>query len=81
MQYYSIPIDEITKYLDAKSNRGKISKTQIEFLRNYYTIKMKDYHDVITAIDIQLVTGFSKEIIRKWIKRIKSLFVFPERNS
>ncbi len=71
VQYYSIPMDEITKYLDEKSNHGKLSKTQIELLRSYYTIKMKDYPDVITSIDIQVVTGYSKEIIRKWIKSDK----------
>ena len=71
MQYYNIPMNEITKYLDEKSNRGKLSKTQIELLRSYYTIKMKDYPDVITSYDIQLVTGYSKEIIRKWIKSDK----------
>ncbi len=71
VQYYSIPMDEITKYLDEKSNRGKLSKTQIELVRSYYTIKMKDYPDVITSIDIQVVTGYSKEIIRKWIKNDK----------
>ena len=71
MQYYSIPMDEITKYLDAKSNHGKLNKNQIELLRSYYTIKMKDYPDVITSIDIQVVTGYSKEIIRKWIKSDK----------
>ena len=71
VQYYSIPMQEITKYLDEKSNRGKLSKTQVELVRSYYTIKMKDYPDVITSIDIQVVTGYSKEIIRRWIKSDK----------
>ena len=71
VQYYSIPMQEITKYFDEKSNRGKLSKTQVELVRSYYTIKMKDYPDVITSIDIQVVTGYSKEIIRRWIKSDK----------
>ena len=71
VQYYNIPIGEITKYLDEKSNRGKLSKSQVEIVRSYYTIKMRDYPDVITSIDIQIVTGYSKEIIRKWIKSDK----------
>ena len=71
VQYYNIPMNEITKYLDEKSNRGKLSKTQVELVRSYYTIKMKDYPDAITSIDIQVVTGYSKEIIRRWIKSDK----------
>lgn len=44
-------MDKIIKYLDEKSNRGKLNKNQIELVRSYYKIKMKYYPDVITSID------------------------------
>ena len=71
MQYYSIPMTEVSKYLDEKMNRGKLTEIQIELVRTFYIIKIKDYPDVITSKDVQVITGYSKEIVRKWIKSDK----------
>ena len=71
MRYYNIPISEVTKYLERKKNRGKLTEVQVELVRTFYVIKIKDYPDVITSKDIQTITGYSKEIVRKWIKSDK----------
>lgn len=67
LHYYAIPISDAERYILERESRGILSKDQISNIRAYYNNKMKDYPDVIDAKDIRAVTGYGKEIIRKWI--------------
>ncbi len=67
LHYYDIPIQETERYKFEKEYRGILSESQISDIKKYYRAKMQDYPDVICANDIRAITGYGKEIIRKWI--------------
>lgn len=67
LHYCKIPLSEALWYMKLKKKDRTLSCEQTTKLRRYYEIKLCEYEDVITAKDIRTVTGYSKEIIRKWI--------------
>ena len=75
LHYYAIPIEEAEQYIHQRANRGVLTKEQISSIKAYYRNKMRDYPKVIDAKDIRTVTGYGKEIIRKWINSEKILGV------
>ena len=75
LHYYAIPIKEAERYIYEKTNRGVLAKEQISSIKSYYRNKMRDYPKIIDAKDIRTITGYGKEIIRKWINSEKILGV------
>lgn len=75
LHYYAIPVEEAEQYIRERANRGVLTKEQISSIKAYYRNKMRDYPKVIDAKDIRTVTGYGKEIIRKWINSEKILGV------
>lgn len=67
LHYYKIPISEVQKYINEQANKGYFSNEQKEVITQYYQEKLKKYPDMMRAKDIQLVTGYGKETVRKWI--------------
>ena len=68
-------LKEAERYIYEKTNRGILAKEHISSIKSYYRNKMRDYPKVIDAKDIRTVTGYGKEIIRKWINSEKILGV------
>ena len=58
-----------------QAEKGHYSEKQKEMISRYYRKKLKDYPDLIRAKDIQSITGYGKESIRKWINSEKILGV------
>ena len=75
LHYYAIPIEEAEQYICERANCGVLTNEQISSIKTYYRNKMRDYPKVIDAKDIRTVTGYGKEIIRKWINSEKILGV------
>lgn len=79
LHYYAIPVEEAEQYIRERANRGILTKEQISNTKEYYRAKMRDYPKVIDAKDIRTVTGYGKEIIRKWINSEKILGVVARK--
>lgn len=75
LHYYKIPMSEVLRYKQERENRGILADAQIKKMREYYDLKLRDYPTLITAYDIRNITGYGKEIIRKWINSEKILGV------
>lgn len=75
LHYYKIPLQEVLRYKQERENRGVLSDDMIKQMRKYYDDKLKDYPTLITSYDIRCITGYGKEIIRRWINSEKILGV------
>ncbi|MBQ7119344.1 MAG: helix-turn-helix domain-containing protein [Oscillospiraceae bacterium] len=77
LHYYQIPLCEVLKYKEERENQGKFSKEEIEKMRKYYSNKLRKYPELLFSEDVQEITGYSKEAIRKWIKsgKLEALLV------
>ena len=75
LHYYKIPLCEVQEYMREQAEKGHYSEKEKEMISRYYRKKLKDYPDLIRAKDIQSVTGYGKESIRKWINSKKILGV------
>lgn len=65
LHYYKIPIDDAWKYIECR--KKNVSDENVLKIGTYYRNRMKHLPDAITSKDIQEVTGYGKEAIRKWI--------------
>ena len=73
LHYYKIPLSEVLQYKKAREERGILTDAEVKVRINYYRRKMIDYPDLINAGDIRAITGYGKEIIRRWINSEKIL--------
>ncbi len=65
---YEIPISEIERFESVRCYLNKLREDEIIKTRNYYSEKLKMYPDVITSEDVQVITGYVKETVRRWIQ-------------
>ena len=65
---YEIPISEIERLESVRCYLNKLREDEIIKTRNYYSEKLKKYPDVITSEDVQAITGYVKETVRRWIQ-------------
>ena len=68
---YEIPISEIQRFESVRCYINKLREDEISKTRNYYSEKLKKYPDVITSEDVQAITGYVKETVRRWIQSEK----------
>ncbi len=65
---YEIPISEIEQLESIRRYLNKLREEEISKVKEYYSKKLKNYPDVITSEDVQAITGYAKETVRKWIQ-------------
>ena len=65
---YEIPISEIERLESIRRYINKLREEEIGKTRDYYSEKLKKYPDVITSEDVQAITGYVKETVRRWIQ-------------
>ncbi len=65
---YEIPISEIERLESVRRYLNKLREDEISKVKEYYSKKLKNYPDVITSEDVQAITGYAKETVRKWIQ-------------
>ncbi len=65
---YEIPISEIERLESIRRYLKKLREEEISKVKEYYSKKLKNYPDVITSEDVQAITGYAKETVRKWIQ-------------
>lgn len=65
---YEIPLSEIERLENVRCYLNKLREDEISKTRNYYSEKLKKYPDVITSEDVQAITGYVKETVRRWIQ-------------
>lgn len=65
---YEIPISEIERFESVRCYLNKLREEEISKTRNYYSEKLQSYPDVITSEDVQKITGYVKETVRRWIQ-------------
>ena len=65
---YEIPISEIQRLESLRRYINKLREEEIGKTRDYYSEKLKKYPDVITSEDVQAITGYVKETVRRWIQ-------------
>ena len=65
LHYYEIPISEISRLEKIRGNICKLDKDEIRKVRKYYSEKLKKYPDIVFSEDVQLITGYAKESVRK----------------
>ena len=68
---YEIPISEIQRFESVGCYINKLREEEISKTRNYYSEKLQSYPDVITSEDVQKITGYVKETVRRWIQSRK----------
>ena len=68
LHYYEIPISEIERLESIRFYLNKLREEEISKTRDYYSEKLKKYPDVITSEDVQAITGYAKETVRRWIQ-------------
>ena len=68
LHYYRIPIEEVAKFKKKRRSRGVLSAPQKEKLLSLYRRKLFAYPELLFSEDVQEVTGYSKEAVRRWIK-------------
>ena len=67
LHYYQIPISDAISYLRNREQKSSIVYDHAQRMKKYYIKKLRDYPDLISAKDISIITGYSKEAIRTWI--------------
>lgn len=65
---YEIPISEIERLESIRRYLKKLREEEISKVKEYYSKKLKNYPDVITSEDVQAITGYAKETVRRWIQ-------------
>ncbi len=65
---YEIPISEIERFESVRCYINKLREEEIGKVKEYYSKKLQSYPDVITSEDVQTITGYAKETVRKWIQ-------------
>ena len=65
---YEIPISEIERLESVRRYINKLREEEIGKVKEYYSEKLKNYPDVITSEDVQIITGYVKETVRRWIQ-------------
>lgn len=65
---YEIPISEIKRLESIRCYLNKLREEEIDKVKEYYSKKLKNYPDVITSEDVQAITGYVKETVRRWIQ-------------
>ena len=65
---YEIPISEIERLESIRYYINKLREEEIDKVKEYYSKKLKNYPDVITSEDVQIITGYVKETVRRWIQ-------------
>lgn len=68
---YEIPISEIERLESIRYYTNKLREEEISKVKKYYSEKLHSYPDVITSEDIQAITGYVKETVRRWIQSEK----------
>ena len=68
---YEIPISEIERLESIRRYLNKLRDEEIGKVKEYYSKKLKNYPDVITSEDVQTITGYVKETVRRWIQSEK----------
>ncbi len=69
--YYEIPISEIERLESVRRYLNKLREEEILVVREYYSKKLQNYPDIITSEDVQEITGYVKETVRRWIQSEK----------
>lgn len=75
LHFYKIPLSEVERYKQEIARKGILTGIKLVNNRWYYEKKLIAYNDIIDAQDIRTITGYGKEIIRKWINSEKILGV------
>ena len=65
---YEIPISEIERFESVRRYLNKLRDEEIGKVKEYYSEKLQKYPDVITSEDVQALTGYVKETVRRWIQ-------------
>ena len=65
---YEIPISEIERLESIRFYLNKLREEEIDKVKEYYFEKLQSYPDVITSEDVQAITGYAKETVRRWIQ-------------
>ena len=65
---YEIPISEIERLESIRVYLNKLREEEISKVKEYYSEKLQSYPDVITSEDVQAITGYVKETVRRWIQ-------------
>ena len=65
---YEIPISEIQRLESIWYYQNKLREEEISKVKEYYCEKLQKYPDVITSEDVQTITGYVKETVRRWIQ-------------
>ena len=68
---YEIPISEIEHLENVRRYLNKLREEEIGKVKEYYSKMLKNYPDVITSEDVQSITGYAKETVRRWIQSEK----------
>lgn len=68
---YEIPISEIERLESVMRYLNKLREEEIRKVKEYYSEKLQKYPDVITSEDVQAITGYVKETVRRWIQSEK----------
>lgn len=68
---YEIPISEIERLESIRFYLNKLRDEEIGKVKEYYSKKLKNHPDVITSEDVQAITGYAKETVRRWIQSEK----------
>ena len=67
LHYYNIPLIDVLQYKYEKEVEGILSEHDTKQVQAYYENILLKYDDALSASDIRLITGYSKEAIRRWI--------------
>ena len=65
---YEIPISEIERLESVRYYLNKLREDEISKVKEYYSEKLQSYPDIITSEDVQTITGYVKETVRRWIQ-------------
>ena len=65
---YEIPISEIKRLESVRCYLNKLREEEIDKVKEYYSKKLQSYPDIITSEDVQAITGYVKETVRRWIQ-------------
>lgn len=65
---YEIPISEIERFESVRCYINKLREDEIGKVKEYYSEKLQSYPDIITSEDVQIITGYVKETVRRWIQ-------------
>ena len=65
---YEIPTSEIERLESVRRYLNKLREEEVDKVKEYYSKKLQSYPDVITSEDVQAITGYAKETVRRWIQ-------------